>query len=423
MLVRNHFTHDARVHHEARTLADAGWRVVVLARPGAGLPAREARNGFLVRRPDAWRPRLMRGAEGIGPAATRTRSGDSGDAGDSAPPPAPPNAAARWRALLWKLRWEVALVAAAGRERADVYHAHELNTLFEAFLAARRRRAGLVYDAHELQVEVPVARGARFPRLVRLGRRLLERLLIKSAAAVIDSSPARARALVRNYSITPPALILNAPPRRARTPAVDLRRRFAIASDALVAVYQGDLTPEKGIERVIETWARVEGAVLLVLGDGPIRAELEARAALLGVAERIRFAGRIPRAELLDHTAGADLGLCLMDRSNLSHYTSLPNKLFEFMAVGVAIIALDAPEIGRVLRETGAGELVDSDHPGELAAAIERLLRNPERLRELGDRGWRAAQSTYCWEPQAERLLALYSELAPSAEALPLRGT
>ncbi len=407
MLVRNHFTHDARVYREARTLVDAGWRVLVLARPAEGLEAREENEGIDVHRPDAWLPGL-----GRRPARSTASERDSRVSGVEHGEKSVRRGSAIQR-MVWKLRWEIAFLLAATEARAGVYHAHELNTLLTAFLAARRRRAKLIYDAHELQVEVPEGRGVSVSGWVRVGRRLLERLLIIRADGVIDTSPARARILVRRYRIAPPVLILNAPPRRDRGPGIDLHESFGIAAQRKIAVYQGDLTPGKGIERVIETWSQVDDAALVVLGDGPIRGELESLTEELGIADRVHFAGRIPRSELLDYSAGADLGLCLMDRSNLSHYTSLPNKLFEFMAVGVPIIAYESPEIGRVIRETGAGLTVESNEPGAVAAAIERLLDDPAHLETLGSEGWQAAQSLYSWERQAERLLALYGALVP----------
>jgi hypothetical protein len=118
MLVLNNYTHDARVHKEAKTLAAAGHDVRVMALWQVGLPTEETHDGYrTIRLP--LRSRAWRGTA-IAPVVKYLEF--------------------TWR--VWRL---------AAREPARVYHAHDANTLPAAWLAARHNHASLVYDAHELE--------------------------------------------------------------------------------------------------------------------------------------------------------------------------------------------------------------------------------------------------------------------------------
>ncbi len=115
----------------------------------------------------------------------------------------------------------------------------------------------------------------------------------------------------------------------------------------------------------------------------------------------------MPHDELLAFTASADVGLCNIVNSSVSYHTSLPNKLFEYIMAGVPVIGSDSPEIGRVVTETGTGEVCDPDDGAAIAAAARRILADPTRYRS----GLEAARRQYHWEVEERKLLGLYEEL------------
>src|SRR6266550_2012756 len=187
MLLRNPFTRDARVLREARTLARSGHDVTVLAVQGSGLPRREERDGFTI----------VRAVAG-GPLAGPTIAGAGGHATRALPRPA----GAVWMRDLILAR---AFARAARSIPADVYHAHDLNTLEPAARAAHANGARLVYDAHELYPDLTGLAARERARWARLERRLIGR-----ADAVIVPSPARAQEMNRRYGVTP-SVVMNCP--------------------------------------------------------------------------------------------------------------------------------------------------------------------------------------------------------------------
>ena len=91
--------------------------------------------------------------------------------------------------------------------------------------------------------------------------------------------------------------------------------------------------------------------------------------------------------------------------------TGLPNKLVECMALGLPVVCSDFPLYREVAGATGAGILVDPTKPGQIADAIESLVRNPALAHRMGEAGKAAVRSRFNWQMESEKLLDLYREL------------
>lgn len=292
---------------------------------------------------------------------------------------------------------------------ADVYHAHDLDALWPASRAARRRGVPLVYDSHELftgqssLVGRPAIRGFW---------RLWERRLLRRVDRVITVSDAIAADLRRRYHLASlPTVIRNLPP--WRQPVVDspLRTALTLTDDPQpLALYQGGFLTDNGLAEVIEAMRRIDHGRLVLLGGGPTEAALRAQVAAAGLLDRVRFLPRVPFPELHAWTCGADFGVCVIKPTGDSFAWSLPNKLFEYFVAGLPVLAGDTPQIRQVIADTGAGILADPQDPSSIADALRRLFADVERRSQLGSAARQAARS-YCWESEAPRLLALYDSL------------
>ncbi len=165
-----------------------------------------------------------------------------------------------------------------------------------------------------------------------------------------------------------------------------------------------------GLDRVIDAIAK-DGAdhprMLFVIGDGPARAALEAQAASLGIASRVVFTGIVPRDEIPGYVATFDIAL----QPAVVSYAS-PLKLFEYLALGRAIVAPDQPNIREVLDDGVNALLFDVADPDGLTGAIDRLTGDAA-LRERLARGARLsiAERGLTWTRNAERVVALFDEL------------
>jgi glycosyltransferase involved in cell wall biosynthesis len=178
----------------------------------------------------------------------------------------------------------------------------------------------------------------------------------------------------------------------------------------VVLGFTGFVRPWHGLDRVIDVMANYGPAQtlhLLVVGDGPAKADLEHMANRLGVADRVRFVGPIDRARIPRYMAAFDIAL---QPSAVAY--ACPLKLIEYMAMGKAIVAPDQPNIRELIKNTNTGLLVRDGDTGELAEAIVSLATNAELRHSLG-RG--AAREVYkrglTWEANAERVEVLADRL------------
>jgi glycosyltransferase involved in cell wall biosynthesis len=179
-------------------------------------------------------------------------------------------------------------------------------------------------------------------------------------------------------------------------------------------IYVGQLYPWKGVDLLLEALAELERAELTIVGgldndrDLP---RLRRLAEAVGVANRVVFAGPRPYAEVPCLLARADVALLPLADGVVARCFTSPLKLFDYMAAGCPIVAVDFPTIREVLYDGENGLLAAPGDPAALAAQVQRLLDNPELARQLGDRARRDAQA-YTWQRRAERITAV---LTPGA--------
>lgn len=295
------------------------------------------------------------------------------------------------------------MIAVGVAEAADVYHSHDLNTLWVGHVCKRRTGARLVYDSHELQTE-----RSRMGFWWKKWALWNERRRLPSADALIVASPPWIDHIRALYGSVPdPSVAVINVPERTEVVARDLRTPLGLPDGTPLLLYQGSIQENRGIEPAIDAIELLDDVVLVIVGYGYYRDVLEDRVADRGLGDRVRFFGPIPNHELLHWTASADVGLCNIVNASLSYYTTLPNKLFEYMMAEVPVLGSDSPGIGRVVEETGTGEIVDPVDPESLAAATRKILADPEPYRAA----CRIARERYNWDVESSRLIEVYERL------------
>jgi glycosyltransferase involved in cell wall biosynthesis len=204
----------------------------------------------------------------------------------------------------------------------------------------------------------------------------------------------------------------NGVPRAMIDPEFDgatVRRRLGF-DDRVVLGFSGFVREWHGLDLVIDLMAESDRGQhwhLLILGDGPALPQLRERAARRGVADRVTFAGVIPRERVAMHVAAFDLAL----QPRVVPYAS-PLKLFEYMALGRAIVAPDTPNIREILADGENALLFDPGAPGGFGAALMRLSGDPVLRHHLGEGARRTLlERDLTWNGNATRVVALASFL------------
>ena len=299
------------------------------------------------------------------------------------------------------------------RVRADAYHAHDTKALPACFLAARLRGAALVFDSHELplasEAEVPHWRG-----LIWLTTAML-RVVVPRCAAVVTVSPPIAREIRERYGGPAVTLIRNVPPYRAVARTDRLRQHLHLPPATRIALYQGALAEDRGLDRLVGAARFLTGDVVIVLMGPDTEGQaclLEDQAVRQGVVRRVRIIPPVPYGELLEWTASADLGLLVYAPERSPNIRMcLPNKLFEYLVAGLPVLASPLDAVAEIVESHRVGLVVPSPEPADVAAAIDRLLSDPARCADMRRHALDVARRELNWERERQRLLDLYRDL------------
>lgn len=176
--------------------------------------------------------------------------------------------------------------------------------------------------------------------------------------------------------------------------------RAALGLDGPTLLSVGLLIERKGHHRVIEALAALPGHTLLIAGEGPERAALEALAARLGVAGRVRFLGARPHAELPAIYGAADVLVLASSREGWA------NVLLEAMACGTPVVASPIWGNPEVVREPAAGLIAAANTPEAIADGVTALLRTPPARTAT-----RAYAEGFGWEETTAGQLAIFRSL------------
>jgi glycosyltransferase involved in cell wall biosynthesis len=369
---------DARVQKEAASLSAAGHSVRVLA------------FDYTLKRP-----------------ATRVRAGV-----EYVLHPFPPRGSPHWKRLAGGARFYLWALAKLLASPAGAVHSHNLHFALPLLAVARLRRARFVYDAHELVVHE--AAGKAQPLMTRY-----ERIVWTSADAAITTNPSRAARLHDLHGGTEPLVVGNHPVRPAEITPVDLRATLGIPADRKILLYQGGFyLDNRCFDVAAQALALLPGWHWVLVGFGSEKtiATIQGMLDRAGVADRATILPPASLEELLDVTAGADLGIIPLANVSLNTYLGDTNKLYEYLMAGIPAVGSDFPEIRRTLLADPAGPLgavFDPSDPASIAVAVKEV---EDALPELRPRAWRAARERYAWQHEEEKLTALYRALSPRGE-------
>jgi glycosyltransferase involved in cell wall biosynthesis len=393
---------DRRILLEAEALTADGWEVTILAMPGSGPQdprvVRVAADGWHAAARKEWAIlRLYRFTRQFvsmnGPLMNRLKS-------------------AVWRHLVSPDEFARKLMLPhALRRRADVVVAHDLPILPTAAAAAAHHGAKLVYDSHELYCEQGFE-----PRLRRMWSGI-EKRTIGACDAVITVNPSIARELKSRYGLTRVEVVHNA--ERADGPAPGNGRLFhaAFGLDAasVIVLFQGGILAGRNLEALVDAMACVTAPAvhLVFLGDGALARKLSHRAGAAGVAGRVHFHPAVPQSDLLRYTAAADVGIIPYQATCLNNLYCTPNKLFEYIAAAVPMLATDLPELRRLIAGNHIGLMMDASSPQAIARAIDAVAVDRAQLQRLRLDVIEARQRLN-WAEESKILVDIFRRLKPA---------
>ena len=388
MIVHAYYEEDPRVRREAETLVAAGWEVDVFGLRRAGEEAAAVVSGVNLRRLPVGRH------QGAGL----------------------PVYLAEYGTFLIRALWAASI--AHRRRRYGLVEVHSLPD-YLVFAALPLKLAGVpvLLDLHEA---MPEFFRSRFPKAANpisyRVLRLQEKLSIAFANEVMTVNEPLAERL-RGLGVKPTRLtvVLNSPDLTLFDPTAHSRREF-MADGTLRIVYTGALTPTYELDVLLRAIASIVAArpnmpvAATFYGRGDAQPALQALAEELGIADRVRFPGRIPIGEVPRAVAEGDIGIA---PTRLDPFTgmSLSTKVLEYAAMDKPVVASRLPTVERYFAPDTLSVYEPGDS-GSLAGTIlglvddsnDRLIRVERTRRRIDELSW--ARQTAAFKEVVERLTA-----------------
>ncbi len=306
-------------------------------------------------------------------------------------------------------RW-VRLMGLLRQQRFDVWHFHDPELLPLAvvwrWLFARRTR--LLYDMHE---DVPkdildkpwIAKPLRGP--VSGAFDVVERWGMRRCQVIITATdPIAQRAAV---SARPVFTVRNYPLARQQEAGP---RPLGLTRPVRV-IYCGGLTEIRGIRQVVLAMDDLQACPVELVLLGEFYPQAFAQEIRRQAGKHVLIYDQVPFQQVWSYLQESDIGIiCFQPTPN--HVEAMPNKLFEYMQAGLAVIASDFPLWRQIVESSGCGLVVNPTEPGQIAAAIRQLVADPAARREMGQAGISAAREKYGWDNESKTLLSAYQVLS-----------
>jgi len=363
-----------RVYNEARTLADAGHDVTLIAWDREGKsPARETVDGIKVERI------RIRADIAKGPIHA-------------------------YKHLYFNLR---ALASLWGRP-ADVIHCFNLDTAPAGLAAAKLRRRKVTLDLCEPNYYMYWSRKQLFLAEVigwieRFTSPLYDRVFVHNLYQVRKYRSWGYDGVVQVSSVPDRAMILP-----------DLEARKAEKRDKVVIGRIGMVYPTGGIEETVEAFKLLlaRGNPVRLLIAGKVREDWESTFLRLiePIREHVEIIGKFDISEMPSLYRKIDLSVQLHQRTPWFRNIT-PTKLFESLGNGVPVVASDIGDYRELIERYPCGVVVDETDPMDICVKIEGLLRDPGTIQAMARQGLELVHREYSWPVMAERLSRAYDEL------------
>jgi glycogen synthase len=311
-----------------------------------------------------------------------------------------------WAARLgfWAAQRHRFALDALKRHDPDIVVANDWHALVIAAAYKKNRPCKVHFDSHEFATqEFEEHRWWRW--IYQPFVMALEKDAIKAADSCSTVGPRLATALQELYGLAKlPSVIRNVADK------IDIPDRPT--HWPLHVLYHGYVLPNRGIEETIDSVASWETPHRLIIrGDGSPSyiADLKQRAVTMGHSEQITFEPGVALNEVLQAATSSDLGIFFTPLGSPQRAFTLPNKLFEYLAAGLAVAISPGPDMQDIVFQYGAGIVTESPSAASIAKAINVLTRESvDEYRKAS----RSAATHLCWEEEQLGLKLILERLA-----------
>jgi glycosyltransferase involved in cell wall biosynthesis len=310
----------------------------------------------------------------------------------------------RRRGRIWRMSLTtLEVLKHAIRLRADIYHFHDPE-LIPVGVLLRLLGKRVIYDVHEdvpKQILSKTWIPSGFRGTVAKSAHLVEMVAARLLSGFVAATPS----IAKRYPAPKTVVVHNFP--LLRELSGELLQPYGERPNNVA--YVGGIWASRGAVEMVRAMEFLppELSVRLILAGAFDSALLESEVRRLFGWTRVDFLGWIGRQEVARVLNTARVGLVVF-HPEPNHLFALPNKLFEYMAAGIPVVASDFPLWRQIIGDCKCGLLVDPLNPKAIADAIAWLLKHPEEAEVMGSRGREAVLKRFNWEREAEKLWRFY---------------
>lgn len=306
--------------------------------------------------------------------------------------------------LLISLSGERRILKEIKRKKLDMIgiHCHDLNTLYVGVELKRKNKIyKLIYDSHELWTEM-----SGINIIVKKYYQKKERKYIKYVDSIITVSPSIAEILKTRYALPiKPILVRNLPEN-----SVDIQiKKNAIYKNMIKIIYIGFYLKGRGIEYVINQIPQVMSCYKFyfrIEGNAEDINNLKKLIIQLKIEDRVEILPFVSQTELIFEISNYDIGLLPYTNTSLNNKFCLPNKLFEYIQAGTAILANDLPDVADILENYKLGLCYDMDSDRSLSYVLNHKMRTQVENFKTNSRT--VSKETLNWKNEKQKLLDVW---------------
>jgi glycosyltransferase involved in cell wall biosynthesis len=311
------------------------------------------------------------------------------------------------KGFLMYAEWNVRLFWTLLFTHGDILLANDLDTLLPNFLVSKIKRRKLVYDTHEYFTGMEELAHKPVVKKIWTG---LENFLFPRVKHIYTVNQSVANLYNQRFGKTL-AVVRNLPLKQTGSPA-ETPVALPFGSSQKILLMQGaGIHPNRGGSELLLSLLQLPPQFVLVFaGDGLAVKDLQQLAAENNLTARVHFTGMLTPAQLQTVTRRAFLGFSLDKPTSINHQCSLPNKLFDYLAAGVPVVAGALPEVANIIVTWQVGYLLPSITPESVAVMVQQIALDEKQYNECKSNTGIATQ-TLNWEAEQEHLLAVFRAL------------
>lgn len=300
----------------------------------------------------------------------------------------------------WRSFWRLV------KSRSHYLWAADFFCLPVCYLAALVTRSKVFYDSREVYTEIT---GFNNKPLIKKIVRFVEGFIIKRIHCTVTTGPLDSEYIENLYGLDKTYLLRNLPLPVSSVEPVDLKSLFPEKLSGPVLLYQGTIVKGRGIEVCFEIIKNYPDAGLVLLGGGEYLEYYQKMAHEMTIENRVVFVGKISQNELIQYTAGADVGLCLIDNISGNNYYALPNKLFECLMAGIPVLITDLPQMRDIVETWRVGGIVPENDIDLSIQVIKNWMENPDHYSTLKENTKKASR-VLNWENEFEKIYPFFGD-------------